>query len=75
MVVLVSVLFFPNNIKAEDVEVPVENPLNLILNEEGKIEEYEVTIKDGYAIFKTKHFSIYTLGITKINEIIENPHR
>ena len=45
---------------------------------DGKTEEYKVEVKDGYAIFKTNHFSVYTLaengnnnnennGNTKIN--------
>lgn len=34
----------------------------------GTPEEYEVEVKDGYAIFNTKHFSIYTLAETKTNE-------
>ena len=32
------------------------------VNEDGKVENYEVEIEDGYATFKTTHFSIYTLG-------------
>ena len=54
----------PENLKGKDLAV-------YHVNEDGKIEEYEVTIKDGYAIFKTKHFSIYTLGNKKPEE--KNP--
>ena len=48
----------PENLKGKDLTV-------YYVNEDGKIEEYEVVIKDGYAIFNTNHFSIYTLGATK----------
>ena len=48
----------PENLKGKDLTV-------YYVNEDGKVEEYEVTIKDGYAIFNTNHFSIYTLGDTK----------
>ena len=34
----------------------------------GNPETYEVEVKDGYAIFKTKHFSIYTLAEIKATE-------
>lgn len=33
------------------------------VDENGKKEEYKVEIKDDYAVFKTNHFSIYTLAI------------
>lgn len=55
-----------------EVKIPIpENLKGKVLaayyvDEDGKIEEYEVTIKDGYAIFKTPHFSIYTLGNAKL---------
>ena len=29
---------------------------------DGKTEEYKVEVKDGYAIFRTNHFSVYTLA-------------
>ncbi len=32
------------------------------VGEDKKIQEYEVSVKDGYAIFSTEHFSIYTLA-------------
>ena len=54
-----------------EVKIPVpENLKNKKLvvyyvDEEEKIEEFEVEIKDGYAIFKTNHFSTYTLAEKK----------
>lgn len=38
------------------------------LKDDGTVEEYEVKIEDGYAIFETNHFSTYTLGAD-----IDNP--
>lgn len=38
------------------------------VDENGKVQEHEVEIKDGYAIFTTNHFSIYTLS-EKIEDI------
>lgn len=64
-----------------EVRIPIKESLqnkNLIVyyvDDEGKKEEYEVTIENGYAKFNTNHFSIYTLAekpITK-NEEIKNP--
>lgn len=52
----------PENLKGKDLAA-------YHVNEDGKIEEYEVTIEDGYAIFKTTHFSIYTLGNKKSGEM------
>lgn len=51
-----------------EVKLPIKEELkdkNLVVyyvTSEGKIEEHEVTVKDGYAIFKTNHFSIYSLA-------------
>lgn len=59
-----------------EVKIPIPEKLagkDLVVyyvDENGKIETYEVTIKDGYAIFITNHFSIYTLGY-KINNTPE----
>ena len=39
------------------------------VSDDGKITQYEVTVKDGYAVFNTDHFSIYTLGV----KTTENP--
>lgn len=67
-----------------EVKLPINEELkdkNLVVyyvTSEGKIEEYEVIVKDGYAIFKTNHFSIYSLA-EKTSSIInesadeENP--
>lgn len=38
------------------------------VDENNKIEEHEVTVKDGYAIFTTDHFSVYTLAEKKVIE-------
>ncbi len=51
-----------------EVKLPIKEELkdkNLVVyyvTSEGKIEEHEVTVKDGYAIFTTNHFSIYSLA-------------
>ena len=57
-----------------EVKIPVPEKLKgkkliaYYVTGDGKTEEYEVEVKDGYAIFNTKHFSIYTLAETKTNE-------
>lgn len=68
-----------------EVKIPITDNLkdkNLVVyyvTSEGKIEEYEVTVKDGYAIFTTNHFSIYTLAekisstTEDVEEVIDNP--
>ena len=48
----------PEDFKGKDLVV-------YYVNEDGKKEEYKVEVKDGYAVFKTTHFSIYTLGYTE----------
>lgn len=37
------------------------------VDDKGEKQEYKVDVKDGYAIFNTNHFSIYTLGYKKID--------
>lgn len=55
-----------------EVRIPVPDNLkgkNLVAyytSSDGKTEEYKVEVKDGYAIFKTKHFSIYTLAESEV---------
>lgn len=59
-----------------EVQIPVSDALKgktlmaYYVGEDNKIEEYDVdlTTKEGYAIFKTKHFSIYTLAEKKVEE-------
>lgn len=57
-----------------EVKIPIPEELQgkdltaYYVDKNGKIEEYEVTIKDGYAVFKTTHFSIYTLGYAEKND-------
>lgn len=59
----------------ETFEVRIPVPENLkdkelatyYTTDDGKIEKYDVEVKDGYAIFKTKHFSIYTLAENESN--------
>ena len=45
----------PNDFKGKDLVV-------YYVKENGEKEEYKVDVKDEYAVFKTTHFSIYTLG-------------
>ncbi len=51
-----------------EVRIPVPDNLkgkNLVAyytSSDGKTEEYKVEVKDGYAIFRTNHFSVYTLA-------------
>lgn len=57
-----------------EVSIPIPESLNgktLIVyyeKEDGTLEEHEVVIKDGYAVFKTNHFSEYTLAEKIANE-------
>lgn len=57
-----------------EVKIPVNETLkgkNLIVyyvDDNNKVIEYNVTVKDGYAIFTTDHFSIYTLAEKKVVE-------
>ena len=56
-----------------EVYIPVDSSYNnktlvaYYLKEDGTVEEYEVTVENGYAIFKTDHFSTYTLVETSTN--------
>lgn len=56
-----------------EVKIPIKDEYknkNLIayyVDDNGKVTEYEVTVKDGYAIFNTDHFNIYTLGVKNVN--------
>lgn len=51
-----------------EVRIPIPDKLNgktltvYYVANDGTIEEHKVTIKDGYAVFETDHFSIYTLA-------------
>lgn len=62
-----------------EVKIPLSKNMenkNLIVyyvDENDKIVEHEVTIKDGYAVFTTDHFSIYTLAETSNDSGIVNP--
>lgn len=50
------------------VKIPVTEKFkngNLVVyyvTDDGKVEEHEVTLTDGYAVFTTNHFSVYTLA-------------
>ncbi|MDO5569678.1 MAG: hypothetical protein Q4G04_06205 [bacterium] len=52
-----------------EVKIPINESFKdkdlvvYFLKEDNTFEEYQVTIKDNYAIFYTDHFSIYTLAI------------
>lgn len=56
-----------------EVRIPIKDEYknkNLVayyVDDNCKVTEYEVTVKDGYAIFNTDHFSIYTLGVKNVN--------
>lgn len=56
-----------------EVRIPIKDEYknkNLVayyVDDNGKVTEHEVTVKDGYAIFNTDHFSIYTLGVKSVN--------
>lgn len=56
-----------------EVKIPIKDEYknkNLVayyVDDNGKVTEYDVSVKDGYAIFNTNHFSIYTLGVKNIN--------
>ena len=51
-----------------EVKIPISDALkgkDLIVyyvNDKDEVEEYKVTVKDGYAVFNTNHFSVYTLA-------------
>ena len=57
-----------------EVKIPISKELegkNLVVyyvDQNDKITEHEVIVKDGYAIFTTDHFSIYTLAEVKAIE-------
>jgi len=57
-----------------EVKIPIPSNLEnetltaYYVTENGDTETYEVTPKDGYAIFYTNHFSIYTLGY--VDEVV-----
>lgn len=57
-----------------EVRLPVPSELEgkalvvYYVTSEGKIEEHEVTVSDGYAVFTTNHFSIYTLSEKTVSE-------
>lgn len=61
-----------------EVKIPVSEKFQnkklviYYVDEEEKIEEYEVEVKNGYAIFRTNHFSTYTLAEEKVNNKEEN---
>lgn len=58
-----------------EVRLPVPSELEgkslvvYYVNSDGKVEEHEVTVKEGYAVFTTNHFSIYTLTVKGVNEV------
>lgn len=57
-----------------EVKIPVPDTLKdktlivYYVGTDNKVEEHEVTVKDGYATFTTDHFSIYTLAEKKVVE-------
>ena len=61
-----------------EVTMPVPSELEgkvlavYYVNEEGKLEEHDAIVKDGYATFTTNHFSVYTLA-EKATNVVNNP--
>ena len=55
----------PENFKDKDLAI-------YYVDENDEIQDYPITYESSYAVFKTTHFSIYTLGY-KNNNIGENP--
>ena len=57
-----------------EVKIPVNENLNgkdliaYYVDDNNKVIQYKVTVKDGYATFTTDHFSIYTLAEKKVIE-------
>ena len=57
-----------------EVKIPVSEKFKdkdlvvYFVDENDNVKEYKVTVKDGYAIFTTDHFSIYTLAEKKVEE-------
>ena len=57
-----------------EVKIPVNETLKgkdlmvYYVDANNEVEEYKVTVKDGYATFTTDHFSIYTLAEKKVVE-------
>lgn len=64
-----------------EVRLPIKDSLKdkdltvYYVDENGKKIEYKVTKKDGYAIFNTDHFSVYSLTVKNSSNktIVENP--
>lgn len=62
-----------------EVKVPISEELKgkdltaYYIDDNNNIEKYDVTIKDGYAIFTTTHFSIYTLAENTNVNSVETP--
>lgn len=62
-----------------EVKIPVTETLkdkNLVayyVDENDKVVEYEVTVEDGYAVFATDHFSIYTIAEKEMLEPKPSP--
>lgn len=71
-----------------EVKIPIPEKLNgknlvvYYVSENGEVEEYDVIVRDGYAIFETSHFSTYALtektsvlnGASVVAEVEENPN-
>lgn len=62
-----------------EVKVPISEELKgkdlavYYIDDNNNIEKYDVTIKDGYAIFTTTHFSVYTLAENTNVNSVETP--
>lgn len=62
-----------------EVRIPLSEKLKgkdlvaYYVDDNGNKEEHEVTIKEGYAVFNTNHFSTYTLAEKPAETPIETP--
>lgn len=62
-----------------EVRIPLSEKLkgkdlvSYYVDDNGNKEEHEVTIKEGYAVFNTNHFSTYTLAEKPAETPIETP--
>ena len=61
-----------------EVKIPVDSKLKdkslvaYYVDEKLGVQEHEVTIKDGYAMFETDHFSVYTLAEGTVTKTEDN---
>lgn len=62
-----------------EVKIPIKDEFKgkdlvvYYVTEDGKVEEHNVVVNDNYAVFKTNHFSIYSLAEKSITKEEVNP--